>query len=68
MKPSVLIDKDFFLNCELETIKFLHFREDVVQLWSRADVTQEHAVNLWSEVLLGDGVILQMTAAAGSHE
>lgn len=33
----------------------------MVQLRPRADVAQEHAIDLWSEVLLGNGVILQQT-------
>lgn len=46
---------------EQRETQYLHFREDVVQLRPRADVAQEHAIDLWSEVLLGNGVILQQT-------
>lgn len=44
---------------------FLHVREDVVQLGPRADVAQEHVVDLWIEILLGDGVILLQTRTIG---
>lgn len=46
---------------------FLHVREDVVQLRSGADVAQEHVVDLWSEIFLGNGVILQQTTATRSR-
>lgn len=42
---------------------FLHVGEDVVQLRSRTDVAHKHVVDLWSEIFLGDGVILQQTTA-----
>lgn len=41
----------------------LHFREDVVQLWSRADVAEKHVVDLWSEIFWWDGVTLWHTTA-----
>lgn len=31
----------------------------MVQLRSGADVVQKHVIHIWSEVFLGDGVILQ---------
>lgn len=46
---------------------FLHVGEDVVQLRSGADVAQKHAVDLRSEILLGDGVILRQRTATRSH-
>lgn len=39
----------------------------MVQLRSGADVAQEHVVDLWSEIFLGYGVILQQTTATWSH-
>lgn len=44
----------------------LHVREDVVQLRPGADVAQKHVIHFWSEVLLGDGVILQQTTVIRS--
>lgn len=41
----------------------LHFRENVVQLRSRADVAEKHAVDLRSEIFLWDGITLQQTKA-----
>lgn len=44
----------------------LHVREDVVQLRTGADVAQKHVIHLWSEVFLGDRVILQKTTVIWS--
>lgn len=46
---------------------FLHFREDVIQLRPGTDVAQKHVVDLWSEIFLGDGVILQEMTPEWSH-
>ena len=42
---------------------FLHVRENVVQVGSRTDVAHKLVVDLWSEIFLGDGIILQTTAS-----
>lgn len=52
---------------QLREARLLHFREDVVQLRPGADVVQEHAVDLWGKIFLGDGVILQRTTATWSR-
>lgn len=41
----------------------LHFGENVIQLWSRADIAEEHVVDLWSEIFLWDGVTLWQRTA-----
>lgn len=41
----------------------LHFRENVIQLWSRADVAEKHVVDLRSEIFWWDGVTLWHTTA-----
>lgn len=38
----------------------------MVQLRSGADVVQEHVVDIWSEIFLRDGIILQQTTATWS--
>ena len=53
---------------QLRETQLLHITEDVVQLRSGADVAQKHVINLWSEVFLGDGVILQKTRATLSDK
>lgn len=52
-----------FIKEEVRETRYLHVWKDVVQLGPWADVAQEHVIHLWSEVLLGDGVILQRETA-----
>ena len=60
----------FLSVCERErdsTELSLHFREDVVQLWSGADAAEERLVHLWSKVLLGEGVVLENTHTQATY-
>ena len=57
-------DRPLKKQTQLRKTWFLHFGEDVVQLRPGTNVVQEHIIDLWSEVFLGDGVVLQQTTTA----